>query len=185
MSKVDYSIIGKRFGKLIVINLEYKDNNTTYWKCLCDCGKETTVQRTCLVGKSTSSCGCYKIQRIRETCGLRPYESLFNKLHKESEQRNIKNDLSYEDFLEFTKIDKCHYCDKSIEWVPYNYCRNEANNGGHNLDRKNNYLGYSIENCVVCCKTCNRRKSNIFTYEGYKQLTNLIKELNGKVEFFC
>ena len=38
-------LIGKRFGKLTVIEFYEKRNNRYYWKCKCDCGKETIVMR--------------------------------------------------------------------------------------------------------------------------------------------
>ena len=38
---IDYSIIGKRFGMLTVIDSDHIDkNNNTYWLCRCDCGRE-------------------------------------------------------------------------------------------------------------------------------------------------
>ena len=35
----------------------------------------------------------------------------------------------------------------------------------YNLDRKDNSIGYSKNNCVVCCSTCNYIKGDKFTYE--------------------
>ena len=45
---IDYSIIGKRFGHLVVIDLDHvASNHNTYWRCQCDCGNETVVYRGC------------------------------------------------------------------------------------------------------------------------------------------
>lgn len=37
------------------------------WKCLCDCGNTTTVSSDKITSGWTSSCGCFRIQRVRET----------------------------------------------------------------------------------------------------------------------
>jgi hypothetical protein len=76
--------------------------------------------------------------------------------------------LSFEEFLEFTKIKNCHYCDNSIVWDEHNGWR-------INLDRKNNTLPYTKENCVVCCKLCNYSKSDKYTYEEWKAMTDALK----------
>ena len=55
-------IAGKKFGHLTVIEKaespdELKD---TFWRCRCDCGNETVVDRRRLVNGSIRSCGCKK-----------------------------------------------------------------------------------------------------------------------------
>lgn len=55
------SLIGKRFGKLQVI--ERVENNRlghVCYYCKCDCGGETIVDATNLRNSNTSSCGCIK-----------------------------------------------------------------------------------------------------------------------------
>ena len=48
---------GNRYGKLLVLE---RDNNNpgVYWKCLCDCGKITSVSAKHLRNGSIISCGC-------------------------------------------------------------------------------------------------------------------------------
>ena len=56
------SLIGQRFGKLLV--LEDSGNRTTegqvIWKCLCDCGNITYVSTGNLQSGHVKSCGCMK-----------------------------------------------------------------------------------------------------------------------------
>jgi len=40
---IDYSIIGKKFGLLTVVDYVHKYNHRTYWKCKCDCGRFTII----------------------------------------------------------------------------------------------------------------------------------------------
>lgn len=56
-------IAGETFGELYVIerDYEYSQNGNkprTYWKCKCSCGNIISVDRTHLVGRGQSSCGC-------------------------------------------------------------------------------------------------------------------------------
>jgi len=52
-------ITNYRFGRLVALS---KDKRTKYggyyWKCKCDCGKETVVLRNSLTSGATRSCGC-------------------------------------------------------------------------------------------------------------------------------
>lgn len=58
---IDYSIVGKRFGKLVVLDLDHvsKKHHGTWWRCRCDCGKEVVVYRGGLTSGDNISCGCY------------------------------------------------------------------------------------------------------------------------------
>lgn len=40
-----------------------------------------------------------------------------------------------------------------------------------------NRRGYDIENCVLACAVCNNAKSDKFTYEEFKRLGDVIKEI--------
>ncbi|MCU7525666.1 MAG: hypothetical protein HF308_14405 [Ignavibacteria bacterium] len=50
---------GMRFGKLMVIERDWTIKaQFAMWKCVCDCGNETTVASVKLTGGRTKSCGC-------------------------------------------------------------------------------------------------------------------------------
>lgn len=51
-------LLGKRYGRLIVIEQLPNKNGNTWWLCKCDCGNEKAVQGTRLVNGHTRSCGC-------------------------------------------------------------------------------------------------------------------------------
>jgi hypothetical protein len=59
-------LTNQRFGKLIALKHERGKNGRTYWKCLCDCGKEKTVCVDCLTSETTKSCGCTKTEWFRK-----------------------------------------------------------------------------------------------------------------------
>ncbi len=53
-------LTGQKFGRLTCIEL-IKKGRKWQWKCLCDCGNETTVISNNLTRGHTTSCGCFKI----------------------------------------------------------------------------------------------------------------------------
>lgn len=83
-----------------------------------------------------------------------PFKRLYTKLKNSAQKKSIEVELSYEDFLEFTKIPDCYYCGDSVLWVPHG-----KKAVAYNLDRRDNEKGYTKQNSVVCCKTCNFLKS--------------------------
>lgn len=63
MAKPVANLIGKRFGRLVVLSLDRVSQSTSgknyfYWKCKCDCGATKSVVRNNLSSGSTRSCGC-------------------------------------------------------------------------------------------------------------------------------
>jgi hypothetical protein len=62
--KID--LTGMAFGKLTV--LEYSHSNRyAYWRCRCECGKETTVRSSHLLLGAVKTCGCSWIENGKKT----------------------------------------------------------------------------------------------------------------------
>ena len=54
---------GDRFGRLTVEELSpIKTSSHIHYRCLCDCGKRTDVDKYYLLKGSTTSCGCYRTE---------------------------------------------------------------------------------------------------------------------------
>jgi hypothetical protein len=167
------NLTNKTFGRWTVLGLDIKGNRkqtSASWLCKCICGTERIVLGSSLKRGNSNGCGC-----IKEAKRLRPFEAIYNRIFKHS-----KNpvSLSYEEFTEFTCNNECHYCGCSIGWEKFNPERL-----AYNLDRKDNSLGYSKENCVVCCKECNYIKGARFTYVQMLQIGNLIKVWRNEGEW--
>lgn len=58
------SMLGKRFGRLVVVERDLNKptghGKDGYWICQCDCGKKISVRTTSLTNGSTKSCGCLR-----------------------------------------------------------------------------------------------------------------------------
>lgn len=57
----DSSLVGKRYGRLVVKNYAGMDIiKKVIWNCECDCGTVLPVRANSLVSGNTKSCGCYR-----------------------------------------------------------------------------------------------------------------------------
>lgn len=85
-------IIGKRFGKLTVLELAEKDNTLASrclrYKCKCDCGKEIITNSGSLRSGHTTSCGCNRKGKIKDLTNQR--FGLLTVLKKTEKRRNRK-----------------------------------------------------------------------------------------------
>lgn len=71
MSKRAHNFVdrtGVRYGKLVALSHFKKPHRpkVTFWKCICDCGKEVEVYGGHLQVGHTTSCGCYKAEWTRD-----------------------------------------------------------------------------------------------------------------------
>jgi len=163
---------GQRFGRLLVLERDYeyqkkKNSCSAYWKCKCDCGQEKTICGSNLIRKrGTKSCGCLAREMTTERNiilfskkdGVAAQNAIYYRYKRGAKLRNLSFDLSVEELNSFLQ-QNCFYCDSE----PSNRHRNKRKNLIHDysyngIDRKNNKKGYSLDNCVPCCRICNKAK---------------------------
>ncbi|MEG1502298.1 MAG: hypothetical protein RR370_02805 [Synergistaceae bacterium] len=61
------SIVGRKVGRLTVVEYAGKSKKgSNQYKCLCDCGNESTVIFSQLYKETTLSCGCLRYEKLRE-----------------------------------------------------------------------------------------------------------------------
>lgn len=172
----------KRFGKLLVIS-RYTSKNEhgyVYWFCKCDCGNEKIVRGAHLTSGGTKSCGCFGKQSrhlngryAKKGYGASTKHYVFHRYKRDAEKRKIEFSLSEERFLELA-IKDCFYCGEKSQ----NIEKSRTNNGDfiyNGLDRINSKLGYTEENVVPCCKTCNFAKREMSIQEFYKWIEKVYK----------
>lgn len=147
-----------------------KSNRLRLYVFLCACGKEMKSRPSYLI-KHSGKCGtCNAKETIKHTHKinrLRPYEAKFNVF----KYKCPETDVTYEDYLKFVGSN-CHYCERLLPWKPY-----EKNTSGFWLDRKNNNLGHLKNNLVVCCGVCNKTKRDEFSYEEFRLLGPVLKQI--------
>jgi len=153
MFKISDAIGSKRYwdGTKFRVLYQFKCS-----KCAVDIWK-----RSGQVPKMTGLCRPCACARPNVRNQLRPFEWVYKRLLYQANFRGIPAHLSYEDFVRFTKVVECCYCDGDIHWNPFN--QNKSGRGS-NLDRKDSDLGYEMGNLVVCCKVCNRIKNDVLSH---------------------
>jgi hypothetical protein len=162
-------LIGKTFGRLLVVGFEKGVGRTIMGKyvCVCSCGEiKKTLAKSLKLGE-TQSCGCLHRERASLLNSLKPYEALYNHFLRVANNTKREGNITYEDFLKYTEVSVCHYCHAEIIWSTHEkekYWR-------YNLDRKDNAVSYTKDNVVVCCPRCNYGKSHYFTYEEWWRMT--------------
>lgn len=95
----------------------------------------------------------------------RPFGVIYSRVLSNAKIKGLPCDLSYGDFIDFTKTKICVYCRHSVTWTEHIDRKNHASS--YNLDRKDPNQGYTKENLVVCCKTCNWAKNDLFSHEEF------------------
>jgi 5-methylcytosine-specific restriction endonuclease McrA len=174
-------LIGEKFSRLTIISRAANDKHgQTKYLCRCDCGNYSVIDKYRLTHNRVKSCGCYKREITSLTHALRPYEATYNLFRSIAQQENHSCELTYEDYLKFTRISKCHYCSSAIPWHP----KISGKKSAYYLDRKDNNLGYTLDNCVVCCSRCNWAKGSKFPYQEWiavgKAIQKFREETNGQ-----
>jgi len=59
-------LTGKKFGRLTVIGRNPVAGKNPKWDCICDCGKEKRAQGNNLRTGRTTSCGCFRREKMSD-----------------------------------------------------------------------------------------------------------------------
>ena len=177
MGQKTIDLIGKKFGKLIVVKREYPNRGKqSIYLCKCDCGTEKIIRGNNLKSGGTKSCGCLAYSNgIRYLSGFASMRGLIYCYKKNAEKRGYTWELTEEQFAKITQKE-CHYCGAK----PNNIFKQRKCNGDYiynGLDRIDNTKNYTVENTVSCCKTCNHAKG-ILTLQEFKEW---IKRIYNKI----
>lgn len=149
-------LTGMKYNRLTVLKRDI-DKKGVWYICECDCGNIKSIRSNSFVGGHTKSCGCLH-KDVASTFAIPDNGSAKNKLYyqykKKADKKGYEFNLTFEEFISLTK-QNCYYCDKQPQQVFKSKKSKYLYNG---VDRKNNYLGYTKNNCVSCCSTCNYAK---------------------------
>lgn len=137
---------GQRFGRLTAIErTDSLGRKGVYWKCVCECGKETSVHARALVSGHTKSCGCLAAEVISKpkSHGLSNTKeySIWKAIRRRCNGKLATNYARYggrgikvcEEWNDFTNF--------------YKWCAESGYSDGLTIDRINNDGDYSPTNC--------------------------------------
>jgi len=57
-------VIGKKFGRLTILEVVKRDKQGVYYLCRCDCGREKVIKGISVRSGHSISCGCYWKEKI-------------------------------------------------------------------------------------------------------------------------
>ena len=191
-------LTGNRYGRLVVIyraanSLPNKSHHAgvVQWICLCDCGVFCTVAAASLKNLTTKSCGCL----LREfTNSIRKHGCS----HANGKGKPSAEYRTWQDMLTRCRsTDPARYalyggrgitvCDRWLNSFENFLMDMGPRPGlGYSIDRKNNNLGYSPDNCHWATdiqQARNKRNNRIITINGESKTLPEWAEIHNKPQY--
>lgn len=163
-------ISGQRFGRLTVLHVEGKYRSAISWKCLCDCGKQTTVNGVSLRNGNTKSCGC--LQRDRRITHGNSSHPLWKVWSNMLQRCNNPSSISYKNY----GLRGIRVCQEWLNFDAFLEDMYASYQPGLQLDRIDNDGNYCKENCRWSTVTENLRNTRGNRKITYKGATKTISE---------
>jgi len=184
LSNDGINLIGKKFGKLLVISQTTSRSGRKSWYCKCECGSDKIVSTKLLTSNQTRSCGCLQHKKRNYHKNWEGTEHIsktfFTQIKKGAEKRNILFNIKIED-LELLFIKQNKKCALSgIDLVFSNVTKNKFGIGNASLDRIDSSIGYIESNIQWVDKRINIMKNKIIQSEFLELCTKIYKYNNEK-----
>lgn len=171
------TVVGEVGGRLTVIDPGpyYEENTARRQKRIvakCECGDERRYDEYRFVsGKATQCPPCaYSERGLSISNASSGWDNWLYSYTKNAESRGIEWDLSVMQFTDLCKR-KCFYCEAKP--ARRTHRRNPIFANG--VDRLDSSIGYTTENCVPCCSTCNRMKGTMSVEDFIAHIERIYK----------
>lgn len=186
----DYT--GLKPNMLTAIKFIKREKNKSYWLFNCECGNSKIMDASKVFTKkiATKSCGCFlksstierNVKRVfhqKDTTESRALYSIYSSYKGSAKIRGYSFNLSVPVFKKLIK-ENCYYCGSTLSNKRIANTSAKSNNNKsicyyNGIDRVDNSIGYELNNCVTCCKICNRAKKDISIDDFMNWLNNLSK----------
>lgn len=179
-AKID--LTNQKFAQLTVLAPAPKVGKRTAWTCRCDCGNECVVKTDHLCQGYTKSCGCRISKKGQPGDAGKSY--WFSQYKSSASRRGLCFEIPFADFIRLTQRN-CVYCGREPSIRATGSTGKSAESKAHGLyianglDRKDNALGYTLDNAVPCCSRCNLAKRDMSHTEFIEWIRCTYKHLYG------
>ncbi len=167
-------LIGKKFGRLHVISQVEKrnKNRAVYWECKCDCGNTKIVTGNHLKTGHTKSCGCLYDPEMNTKHG---YNRRSGTKPEYNIWCNMKNRCQNPEYKEYHLYGGrgIKVCDRWSKFENFIEDMGDRPSKIYSLDRENNDLGYSPDNCrwaTIVTQQRNKRSNRWIEYNGKRMI---------------
>lgn len=148
------NLTGKTFGRgrLTVLGFHHSDGHSSFWLCKCQCGKLVVVRGNSLTSGNTTSCNCSRRRDGVKAKPVRPpeYRSWDNMIQR-------CTNPNYPWFFRYGGRG-ITVCARWLSFVNFLADMGPRPGKGWSIERKNNDLGYSPQNC--CWATASQQAIN-------------------------
>jgi len=152
-------------------------------KVKCICGNEFIARCSNLRTGRTKCCTDCAWKKRSETKSIQVSQSqqMFKRLILDRcKKHNIEVSITVEDY---TKIisQNCFYCNDSPRKTERFSTRKYVNTEpvfANGVDRIDSLIGYTIDNCIPCCTSCNYAKHKLTQEEFFEKIRKIYKNLN-------
>jgi hypothetical protein len=163
-------LIGRVFGRLTAVAEAEKDGKCACWLCICICGNKKIVRAANLLNGNTQSCGCLQRERASETARTHgdtnsTEHRIWMSMHSRCSNKGDPGHKSYGG----RGITVCARWSGPEGYQHFLEDMGRRPGPGYSIDRQNNDLGYSPENCVwatVLEQARNKRSNRMLTLNG-------------------
>ncbi len=185
-SFVDYkqfeNIKVKNVTILKCLNPEVTVSKNRKFSALCDCGEKRIVRQYDIIHRQKlqcKKCGWKQLgeKKRKPDAGL---NALILDYKKRCERDGLIFDLNNELFRKLTSSN-CHYCNKKPSNRVFKDQDHRSQYIFNGIDRVDNKIGYTGNNCVPCCKNCNFAKGKL-SYSEFRQFIRSVYVFWGKHE---
>lgn len=176
-------LTGQKFGKFTVLSRseQYK-KNFVLWKCACACGNIKEISSNNLVKGISLNCECgndVELSKDKQKYSRvdRVWRKLFLTAKRKVQEKNLRFELSLDDFRVITSKN-CFYCNQEPEVKGITRISKDAILA-NSLTRFDNNIGYTLHNCVPCCKMCQMMRADLEFDEFHEHILKIAQFLSS------
>jgi hypothetical protein len=180
---------GWKFGKWTVLHRDSSKaskGGRVRWECECECGSRLVIDGGQLRSGTTKGCRKCHLKKLRAlsfiVCRKGPYTRAFNCLVRAARGKGRMHTLTLNEYIGLVKPSICHWCDGPLSCTEYFVKNNPDACRAYCIDRLDNSVGYTLENCVPCCSKCNYDRGSL-DVEEWTAVVNVRKRRLNIIPF--